>query len=88
VKALDADNKLSWKSGRLAYQNEKLSVITEEINRYRQQKIRLVSPVLQNKRITLSLPSDQTDLLISAIKASDTVIVTQTATEIVIDYAI
>lgn len=78
------DQIVSWKTGRLVYEGQKLSVITAEINRYREKKIRLLGSELQNKRITLSIPADKTEQLISAIKATDKVYVTDTDAEILI----
>ncbi|WP_340677702.1 FecR domain-containing protein [Paraglaciecola sp.] len=80
----DIDHALTWRSGRLAYEGQKLSVITTEINRYRTKKIRLLDKALQNKRITLSIPVDKTEQIIRAIQSTESVRVVDTPNEILI----
>lgn len=84
VLSFDMNEMLAWRSGRLVYQGEKLSVITAEINRYRTKKIRLLDKTLQDKRITLSVASDKTEQVIAAIQATEAVRIVHTPTEILI----
>lgn len=85
--AFDIDDVLAWRSGRLVYQGEKLSVITAEINRYRTKKIRLLDKTLRDKRITLSVAADKTEQLIAAIQVAEAVHIVDTPTEILISKA-
>ncbi len=87
VRISDNTGLLSWRSGRLVFEGEKLSVITEEINRYRHKKIRLNDSELQHRRITLSVPTDRTEQLISAIQASEPVRIAETDKEVIISLA-
>ena len=73
----DAARALSWREGRLEYRNTPLTDVVEEVNRYRTDKISLADPALGAILITISLPIDRTDALLTGLEASEPVLVTR-----------
>ena len=84
VSDFDAETALAWRDGRLVYVDEALSVVIAEINRYRASKIRLADAALGQIRITIALPIDRTDALLSALEATEPVRIHRSAAGVTI----
>ncbi len=70
VQAFEVDHAFTWRTGMLQYYAEPLAHVVEEVNRYRTNKILLASEELGKTRITISMPADQTNLLITGLLAT------------------
>lgn len=77
--AFDTDA-LSWRDGQLAYVDARLIDVISEINRYRTRKITVSDPALHELRVSFSVPSGQTDALLSGLEATLPVQVIQSTT--------
>ena len=75
----DPASTFAWREGRLVYVDEPLSHVVAEVNRYRADKIRLAAPELGDIRITIALPIDRTDQLLSALEATEPVTIRRSA---------
>ena len=71
--AFDVDDAMGWREGRLDYKSTPLGLIIEDVNRYRTDKIVLEDEVLAETVITITLPADNTDLLLSGLAMSEDV---------------
>lgn len=61
---------LSWRSGQLAYVDARLSDVIAEVNRYRSKKIRIADREIENLRVSFSVASDHTDVLLAGLEAT------------------
>ncbi len=78
VSDFQAEQLLAWKEGRLEYVDVKLSRVIEDVNRYRDVKISLMDPALSEIRITISMPSTETDRLLSGLELTEPVSIVRT----------
>lgn len=83
VQAYGIDS-LSWRSGQLAFIDARLENVIAEVNRYREEKIRIADADLTELRLSFSVPADQTDLLFQGLQASLPVKVEQTPRGVII----
>ena len=66
---------LAWRTGRLVFHEESLAHVVAAANRYRDVKIALLDPELAALPVTISVPSDNTDQLLTALEVSAPVVV-------------
>jgi len=78
---------LQWRTGRLEYIDVPLDDVLAEVNRYREQKIRLADTKLGDLRVSLGVPTSNTDLLLSGLEATLPVRVTRSGIDVVISSA-
>lgn len=71
--AFAVDDAMGWREGRLDYKSTPLGLIIEDVNRYRTDKIVLEDEALAETVITITLPTDNTDLLLSGLAMSEDV---------------
>lgn len=71
VRPFDPATLAAWRGGRLDYRNTPLARVIEEVNRYRPIKIVLGDQTLADLPVTLSVPVDRTDLLLSGLELSE-----------------
>lgn len=71
--AFELSDASSWREGRLDYKSTSLGLIIEDVNRYRMEKIILEDETLAETVITITLPTDNTDLLLSGLAMSEAV---------------
>lgn len=70
IRPYDATNALSWRSGRLRYQQTPLAEVLAEVNRYRQTPIKLADASLATLPITATLTIDQSELLLDGLRVT------------------
>lgn len=68
IRAYDAASALSWRSGRLQYQQTPLAEVLSEVNRYRQIPIKLADASLAQLPITATFTIDQSGLLLDGLQ--------------------
>ena len=59
----------AWRSGRLAYEDARLSEIVADLNRYHQRQIRLASPGLRDLRLTATFGTTDLDEVIEMVES-------------------
>lgn len=70
IRPYDATNALSWRSGRLRYQQTPLAEVLAEVNRYRQTPIKLADASLAALPITATFTIDQSALLLDGLRVT------------------
>lgn len=75
---------LAWRMGRLVFHNESLAQVVEEINRYRTVKIALLDEELGKTRITISIPANRTDQLLSVLEATEPIGILRTGNSVTV----
>ncbi len=70
IRPYDATSALSWRSGRLRYQQTPLAEVLAEVNRYRQTPIKLADASLATLPITATLTIDQSELLLDGLRVT------------------
>ncbi len=70
IRAYHAASALSWRSGRLQYQQTPLAEVLAEVNRYRQTPIKLADASLATLPITATLTIDQSALLLDGLRVT------------------
>lgn len=70
IRAYHAASALSWRSGRLQYQQTPLAEVLAEVNRYRQTPIKLADASLAALPITATLTIDQSELLLDGLRVT------------------
>lgn len=68
IHTFDMKQLQAWRSGRLEYVDTRLADVLAEVNRYRKQKILLADKTLGDMRITLAMPANETDRLLSSLE--------------------
>lgn len=63
-------NSLAWRVGQLTYIDARLEDVIAEVNRYRDQKVRIADPELEDLRISFNVASDRTDILLAGLEAT------------------
>ena len=66
----DLERQLSWVSGQLVFENERLEQVIEEVSRYVPDRIIIDDPELLDTRISGRLKIGDTDALLEAIEVS------------------
>ena len=84
VRPFDPATLAAWRAGRLDYRNTPLARVIEEVNRYRPIKIVLGDETLADLPVTLSVPVDRTDLLLSGLELSEGVEIARQGSTMVI----
>ena len=84
VRSFDPATLSAWRAGRLDYRNTPLSRVIEEVNRYRPIKIVLGDQALADLPVTISMPVDRTDLLLSGLQLSEGVEATRQGATLVL----
>ncbi len=79
---------LSWRTGLLEYVDVPLRDVVAELNRYRPKKIQLMSSDLGDLHITMAVPVDKTDVLLSGLKATKPVEILDSNDSVIIKNAI
>lgn len=82
--AFDPQQTLAWRDGRLSYQDARLEDVISDVNRYRDVKIRIADEALGELSITASFRTQNSDQLLSGLEATEPVVVTRGAGEIVL----
>lgn len=82
--SFDPEQTLGWRDGRLSYQNARLEDVLADVNRYRDVKIRIADEALKELSVTASFRVQNSDQLLSGLEATEPVVVTRGAGEIVV----
>lgn len=64
---VDAQALTAWRSGKLVFNDARLSEVAEEVSRYRAQPLRVSSAAVGDLRLTSVFKSDDTDALLKAL---------------------
>ena len=67
VRPFDVNQVLSWRSGRLSYVDAPLADVVADVNRYSRIPIAIDDAKLGSRRVTLSVPIDRTDSLLTGL---------------------
>lgn len=70
VAVADMGSLLSWRQGRLMFNQQPLQRVIERINRYREGRIIVANPALRNMKISGTFPAHDTDAALDAITRS------------------
>lgn len=77
-------NSLSWRDGQLAYIDARLEDVIAEVNRYRDQKIRIADSALEDLRVSFNVASNQTDILLAGLEATIPIQVVRSASGVIL----
>ena len=82
VHPFDVNQVLSWRAGRLSYVDAPLADVVADVNRYSPVPISLNGRGLGDKRVTLSVPIDQTDSLLTGLEMMGEVRISRSADKV------
>jgi transmembrane sensor len=70
IRAVEANEIASWRSGRLVYDNAELSDVIADVNRYTRSRVVVGDPQLAGLRVTTSFRTSQVDAMLETLQAA------------------